>query len=224
MQKRVVVCGLLCVGLWTLWAASSSAEEFKGNQVFFRGGGYFNLSGRSGEDFTDTNCLSGCNNGSTGYYLGAGMDFMMHKGALDFMGVKNVSLLGELSTFMARLNSSTVTPNSSFVDNKLTGSSLAHRQVEITTFSMTIGPKLKFLEGERFRPWILPAGLTYLVISPASTNSNYFDWGIQWGAGAEYNVYGPFNLGVEGRYTLTANMTHTQNSFGQAGVYLGIMF
>ncbi len=47
---------------------------------------------------------------------------------------------------------------------------------------------------------------------------------MQFGAGLEYAIWGPFNLGVDGRYHLTANMTNTVNNFGTIGAYLGIGF
>lgn len=167
--------------------------------------------------FTDTNCAAGCNNGTSGYYVGAGLDLEAHK---DFLGVKGMTLHGEIATMFARLNSSTVLPAAA----ALLQQNGVRSQQELTLFNLTISPKLKFRHGEKFRPWIIPIGLSYTVISPPSNNTNYLDFGAVFGAGAEYNFYGPFNLGVEARWNLMANQTGSQNSFGQAGMYLGILF
>ncbi|MDP2381961.1 MAG: hypothetical protein Q8N00_04085 [Nitrospirota bacterium] len=35
----------------------------------------------------------------------------------------------------------------------------------MTMLTMNIAPKLKFMEGNKFRPWIIPVGLDFHVIS-----------------------------------------------------------
>ena len=48
--------------------------------------------------------------------------------------------------------------------------------------------------------------------------------GAQFGAGAEYQVWREFKVGVEGRFHLAANQTQTVNSFWNAGPYVSIGF
>ena len=90
--------------------------------------------------------------------------------------------------------------------------------------TVNVAPKLKFNEGDKLRPWIIPIGLDFHVISPPSNQTNYLDIGAQWGAGIEYNFWGPLNLGLDARYHLAANMTNTTSSFGTVGMYLGILY
>ena len=80
------------------------------------------------------------------------------------------------------------------------------------------------MEGSKFRPWVIPVGLDFHVISPPSNQSQYLDIGVQFGAGFEYNFWGPLNLGIDARYHLASNQTNTVNSYGTAGAYLGILY
>ena len=51
---------------------------------------------------------------------------------------------------------------------QLAGGALNPRGVTVNQFTLTAAPKIKFLEGAKFRPWIIPAGLAIHVISPPS--------------------------------------------------------
>jgi hypothetical protein len=90
--------------------------------------------------------------------------------------------------------------------------------------TIDIAPKLKFMEGSAFRPWLIPVGLDIHVISPPSNQTQYLDVGVQFGAGFEWQVWKAFKLGMDARYHLTANMTNTSNSYMQVGPYVGIAF
>jgi hypothetical protein len=90
--------------------------------------------------------------------------------------------------------------------------------------TIDVAPKIKFMEDSKFRPWIIPVGLDIHVISPPSNQTQYLDVGVQFGVGFEYQIYKAFKIGVDGRYHLTANMTNTNNSYGQVGPYVGISF
>ena len=207
-----------------------SAHE---NQVFFRGGGAFMGSNRANELFTDArNPLgSGFNDGGQGYYIGAGLDLLMHK---NFLGMEGMSLLGEVGLEFKRFTSKTVTNTGNLgvttacpigaPAGALCVTSTAPNQVQITMLTVDVAPKLKFMEKSKLHPWIIPIGLDFHVISPPSNQTNYLDIGVQFGAGLEYAIWGPFNLGVDGRYHLTANMTNTVNNFGTVGAYVGIGF
>ena len=210
LASTIMVC--------TLLPSLAMAHE---NQVFFRGGGAFMSSNRAGEPFTDTAAPAvgtRRNDGGQGYYIGAGLDLLMHK---NFLGFEGMSLLGEIGLEFKRLTSKDVTPITTALVPALGGSP---RQVQLTMLTVDVAPKLKFMEKSKFHPWVIPIGLDFHVISPPSGNSNYLDIGVQFGAGLEYAIWGPFNLGVDGRYHLTANMTNTVNNFGTIGAYLGIGF
>jgi len=211
-----IVVGLAVSGAWPV-----SAEEGTGNMVFFKGGYVMMNSNRGGEFFTDCSALattSTCrqNNDSTGWYVGAGLDLVLSKniwGAMD-----KTWALGEIGLQFNRISSHTVNGGVT----PLTGSSPAKTQ--LTSVTIDVAPKIKFMEGSKLRPWIIPVGLDIMVISPPSNQTQYLDVGVEFGVGAEYEVWKAFKIGLEGRYHLMANTTNTTNSYGQVGPYVGISF
>lgn len=217
----VVFAALTLAPAWA-WA--------EGNQVFFRGGYAGTTSDRGGELFTDANAVTGIRNGGdSGYYVGAGLDLLMHK---DFLGLRGMSLLGEIGVEFKRFSSTNAIGTGNLgVSGCGAGGALAlcvqnanPKTVQITMLTVDVAPKLKFMEGSAFRPWIIPIGLDFHVISPPSNQTNYLDIGVQFGAGAEYNFWGPLNLGIDGRFHLASNQTNTVNNFGTVGTYIGIGF
>lgn len=197
----------------TLLPAIAAADE---HQVFFRGGLAQAASDRRREVFTDVNGNTTLNAGGTGWYIGAGLEQAMHK---NFLGIKGMTLMGEVGLEFRRYASNTVTSSGPALTS---GTSRA--MVQITMLTVDVAPKLKFNEGGKLRPWVIPIGLDFHVISPPSNQANYLDIGAQWGAGVEYNFWGPLNLGLDARYHLAANMTNTDNSFGTVGAYVGILY
>jgi hypothetical protein len=45
--------------------------------------------------------------------------------------------------------------------------------VKVSQFTLTASPKVKFMGGSKFRPWIIPVGLAIHVISPPSDGVNF---------------------------------------------------
>ncbi len=86
------------------------------------------------------------------------------------------------------------------------------------------------MEGSNLRPWIIPAGMDFVVISPPSNASNYLDIGIVSGAGIDYMLIPGITLGAEARYHWATGQTsdgvgasNDPNAW-TAGVTLGIGF
>jgi hypothetical protein len=210
----------IAVGLAVCGVSPVSAEEGTGNMVFFRGGFVGFNSNRGGEFFTDCGLASGTcnqNNDSTGWYVGAGLDLVLSK---DLWGAMSKTwALGEIGLQFNRISSHTVTGGVTAA----TGSG-APAKTQLTSVTIDVAPKIKFMEGSKLRPWIIPVGLDIMVISPPSNQTQYLDVGVEFGAGAEYEVWKAFKIGLEGRYHLMANTTNTTNSYGQVGPYVGISF
>jgi opacity protein-like surface antigen len=200
----------------TLAPAWGWAEDTgKGNQVSFRGGFAGLTSGRGCEVFTDVYTCG--NNANSGYYIGAALDLLLSK---DLWGMMNgVSALGEIGVEFKRFDS-----NTTIVAASALTAVGPQNQVQVTMLTVDVAPKLKFMEGSAFRPWIIPIGLDFHVISPPSNQTNYLDIGIQFGAGVEYQVWKEFKVGLDGRFHLAANQTNTVNNFGTIGPYIGIGF
>jgi len=196
-----------------------SAEEGTGNMVFFKGG-FMNLNqDRAGQTFADTGGASGVNGGNAGWYAGAGLDLVMSKNAWGAMD--KTWVVGEIGLQFNRINSATVT-NAATALSGLNGP--ANQTVQLTMMTINVAPKIKFMEGSAFRPWVIPIGLDFHVISPPSNQTQYLDLGLQFGGGFEFQVWKAFVLGVDARYHLTARMTNTNNDYFQVGPYVGISF
>lgn len=195
--------------------ASQGGET--GNMVFFRGGGAFAASDRSGEVFSDV--LTGAATGDTGYYVGAGLDLVLSK---DLWGMMSgVWALGEISVELKSYEAKTAGKSAQAAAGVATPQT---DTVEITQLTVSVSPKIMFMEGSRLRPWIIPVGLDFHVISPPSDETTVLDFGAQIAIGAQYRVWKAMHIGVDGRYHIAAGNTDTDNSFGTVGGYVGIAF
>ena len=200
--------------------ASAEDTTSTGNRVFFRGG-YAKLSSdRSNELFTDGHNFNGSNNNTGGYYIGGGEDIMMTK---DLWGMaKNIALLGEIGVEFKRWNSNVVANSDTTGVTGVSTGGLSKEQMTMLTVS--VSPKVKFMQGTDFQPWVIPVGLDFIVISPTSSQTNYLDIGVQFGGGAEYRIWKELWLGADTRYHLASNQTNTVNNFWTIGPYIAIGF
>lgn len=213
------------VGTW--------AEE-SGNMVVFKGGFMRLNSDRGNEIFTDTQSgttgpvLGGnrpLNDGQVGWYAGAWLDLGLSKDAWGLM--QGITGIGEIGLQFNRIASKTVTsavPTTTALAGTPLGGGTTPANTQLTMVTINVSPKLKFMEGSAFRPWIIPIGLDIHVISPPSNQTQYLDVGVQFGAGFEYALWKAFKVGMDTRYHLAANMTNTSNSYFQVGPYVGITF
>lgn len=213
-----IAAGVVVCGAWPAWAEEAGPT---GNMVFFKGGFVGFNSNRGGEFFADCSPLAatstcGQNNSSTGWYVGAGLDLVLSKDAWGMMS--KTWVVGEIGLQFNRISSATVSGGVT----PLTGSGPAKTQ--LTSVTIDVAPKIKFMEDSKLRPWIIPVGLDIMVISPPSNQTQYLDVGVQFGVGVEYEIWKAFKIGLDGRYHLMANMTNTNNSYGQVGPYVGIAF
>lgn len=97
--------------------------------------------------------------------------------------------------------------------------------VTVTQFTLTASPKIKFMKGSSLRPWIIPAGFAYHVISPPSDGVTVNAAGIMFAAGADYKIWKDFYVGLDARYHLVNDALDGVNIDGlTAGGYLGIGF
>lgn len=206
-------------------SVSPGAEQETGNMVFFRGGWAGLTNDRSNEVFTDVFEFSDSNDGSTGYYVGAGLDMVLSKNLWGML--PGTWALGEIGVEFKRFKSKKVTqavPTTAASAGVSTATVETNKKVQITMLTVSISPKVMFMEKSRFRPWIIPFGLDFHVISPPSNDTTVLDVGVQFAVGAQYRIWKAFHLGVDGRFHLAAGQTDTTNNFGTAGAYVGIAF
>lgn len=204
----------LAVTLCTGGGAFADDTTTTGSRVFFRGGAGGLTSDRAGELITDVH--TGRNDGSRGYYIGGGADLMLTK---DLWGMfPGVALVGEIGLEFKRWASSSVLNGEALVG------STTPAKVQMTMFTVSVAPKVKFRQGTDFQPWIVPAGLDFHVISPTSSQINYLDIGVQFGGGAEFRVWKELWLGLDSRFHVASNQTNTVNNYWTAGIYGAIGF
>lgn len=194
--------------------------------VFFRGGWAGLTNDRSDEVFTDVFEFSGSNNGNSGYYVGAGLDLVLTRNIWDLL--PGTWVLGEIGVEFKRFDSKKVTqavPSTCGAAIPSSGCTVeTNKKVQITMLTVNVAPKIMFMEGSRIRPWIIPVGLDFHVISPPSNDTTVLDIGVQFAVGAQVRVWKALHLGVDGRFHLATGQTDTTNNFGTAGAYFGIAF
>lgn len=223
--RVVLLATIIAGGLLLTMVPPALSEE--GNMVFFRGGAVFATSDRANETFTDVFGLTGSQtNSDTGYYVGAGMDQVLSK---DLWGMMSGTwALGEIGVEFKRFNSSSnvaqAVPSTCAFAGVSGCPANTNTKVQITMLTVDVAPKIKFMEGSRFRPWIIPVGLDFHVISPPSNDTTVLDIGVQFAVGAEYRVWKAIHLGVDGRFHLATGQTDNVNNFGTVGGYVGIAY
>lgn len=221
------------------WMASVKSEPTKGkhgedNIIFFRGG-----FARNDEKRNDIltggqiagNAMGGGPTNNDGYYVGAGFDFGLTDDIWGLM--KNTDVMAELMFDYKNFGEKNLNnvlggaPLPTLVNNVAAGAQGTSNinRVTATQFTLAASPKIKFMKGSAFRPWVIPFGLTVNVISPPSNGVTVLNPGVQFGTGAEYAIWKAIKVGADVRYNLTGRSVDGVNTNGlTAGGYLGIGF
>jgi hypothetical protein len=210
-----IVLALGVCGAWPAWAETH--EIGTGNMVSFRGGFMRLNQDRGSQIFTDTLGAAGTNDSNNGWFAGAALDMVLSKDV--WGGMDKTWVMGEIGLQFNRIASQSVL-NAAPALLGVTDI----QKVQLTMMTINVSPKIKFMEGSAFRPWVIPIGLDFHVISPPSNRTQYLDMGVQFGAGFEYQVWKAIIVGVDARYHVTSRMTNTNNDYFQVGPYLGIAF
>jgi opacity protein-like surface antigen len=225
------------------------------NMIFFRGGYARNDSKRNdlltGNQFAG-NALGGGKSNDTGWYIGAGFDFGLTDDVWGLLPNTEVDaeLMFEWKDFGAKgfkngptsaalkaqpggaTNNNPACTLINLAANGGTGGAVTGAagtgscdSVHVSQLSLTAAPKLKFMKGSKFRPWLIPIGLGLHVISPPSNGVTVLNPGMMFGAGAEYAIWKEIKVGADVRYHLTGRSVDGVNTDGlTAGGYLGIGF
>ncbi|KAF3982123.1 MAG: porin family protein, partial [Methylococcales symbiont of Hymedesmia sp. n. MRB-2018] len=75
--------------------------------------------------------------------------------------------------------------------------------VTVNMLRVSAAPKITFMHGSKLRPWIIPLGIDFNIISPPSDAVTVLNSGMQFGTGATYEVFDGIFAGVDGRYHWT---------------------
>ncbi len=199
-------------------------ENHKHHMLFFRGGFAHSMQNRNGVTLQSNVAPVGAQDQANkdAWYIGAGLDFSLTNDLWGIMPKTDVmaELMFEYKRFgVAQGNALANAPT------QLAGGALNPRAVTVSQFTLTAAPKIKFLDGYKLRPWIIPAGLALHVISPPSESITVLTPGVMFAAGADYNIWKDFYVGVDARYHVTGGKHDGVNVDGlTAGGYIGIGF
>ncbi len=81
------------------------------------------------------------------------------------------------------------------------------------------------MNGSKFRPWIIPFGIDFNIISPPSDAVTVLNTGMQFGVGADYEIWNGIVGGVDGRYHWTPDDVDGVDTDGfTLGGYVGFQF
>ncbi|MCH9638506.1 MAG: porin family protein [Betaproteobacteria bacterium] len=205
-------------------------QDRKSRMLFFRGGFAHAAQGRNGVTLQSNVAPLGAQEqgDKDAWYVGAGIDWRLTRDVWGVMSRTDVfaELMFEYKRFGGQQGN--VLANSpTQLAGPVIGATVADnpRNVTVSQFTLTAAPKIKFLEGSKLRPWIIPAGLAIHVISPPSESITVLTPGVMFAAGADYNIWKDFYVGLDARYHVTGGKHDGVNVDGlTAGGYLGIGF
>jgi len=214
--------------------AVRSAASDNGNMVFFRGGYARNDSNRYGDILTDTagglGAVTQQNGSNDAWYFGAGFDFNLSQDAFGFHDSTEIlaELMFEYKEFdrQNQVANPLLTTVQSAISQPAAGIVAGAGSVTVSQFSLTASPKIKFMKGSKFRPWIVPVGFALHVISPPSDGVTVLEPSMHFALGADYNVWKSIYVGADFRYNLTIGENLDGTSVGglTTGGYVGIGF
>ena len=196
--------------------ALCSTSAFADGQVFYRYGFSSLTNDRGGQTFTDVLGTNGKNDGKSGKGIGAGLDLKMFNCPM----FPTNSVVGEIFVDYNRFSHAKVVNAISHV----AGLGSTPTEVSVSELAVVVAPKYRFDGMGNFRPWIIPAGLAFMVNSPPSNTTNYLDVGYHVGAGADYIIVKELSVGVDYRYTIGSCDPQLKVKYSSLGLNLGVNF
>ena len=191
----------------------------KDNLLFFRGGWAKNSHARGtnnarSELLASQQFTSHPNDDGDGWYVGAGFE---HNLTRDVWGMLDgVSVNGEVMFEYKHFGNSYNTLTAVAV-NALGANTTSKNQ--LTQFTLTAAPKIRYNGLGDLSPWIIPFGLGIHVISPPSNGVTVLNPGLMVGAGADYKIWKDLYAGIDVRYHFTGDdLKAKPSALGNKGV------
>lgn len=197
--------------------------------------------------------VSGAQADKNAWYFGAGLDFSIDDNLFGLAA--NTEVLGEVmfqyKEFGNRIQGNALTNTNNIVTAGVAGglagvnpgiagaatapgtggvgallnANGAARNVTVSQFTLSASPKIKFMKGSSFRPWIIPVGFAMNVISPPSESITVLEPSLMFGAGADYKLWKNIYLGADARYQYAIGKLDQVKTDGfTVGGYLGLGF
>lgn len=183
--------------------AAPEASHSKDNLVAVRGG-WASLDQDRGGSLTQKGSLLSNNSNNDGFYFGGAFDFNVNNDLFGLMDGTSFAI--ELGIEYAQYG----TGQNTLTNGTLTALQTANNQT-ITLdagngtatdarLRINASPKIKFMHGSKLRPWIIPVGLDINILGVPSNAVSVLNAGMNFGAGAEYDLYRGIVLGTDVRY------------------------
>jgi len=140
------------------------------------------------------------------FYYGGAIDFNMNNDLFGLMdGVSFGIELGIEYSELGEREESGLTRAITTLDNGTGAAAAGNLQQDVTVNMLRVSaaPKIRFMEGSKLRPWLIPLGLDLNIISPPSDAVTVLNSGMQFGAGVDYEILPGIYAGVDGRYHWT---------------------
>jgi len=203
--------------------------ETKDNLAFFRGGYAHNNRKRggtldpSGDGLNNNGAIVGPITDQDAWYFGAGFDFSINDDLFGLMD--NTELAAELLIDYRELGTRKAN-GLSYQEAAAVELPTANTQTAtVNQLSLSASPKIKFMKGSKFRPWVIPVGFELSIISPPSDAITVLNPGMQFGAGADYNLWKDIHIGADARYHQALGKVDGVDTNGvTAGGYIGFGF
>ncbi len=200
---------------WMNTVKSEPKSNSKENLVFFRGGyGYADIH-RGGTVPGASGALTAARANQDAWYFGAGFDFKL---ADDVFGlVRGADVFAELMFDYKEFGKNLYNSPYSTTNSK--------GFATVNQLTLAASPKIKFMKGSAFRPWLIPVGFELSVISPPSDAITVLNPGMQFGLGADYKVWQNLYVGADARYHYAPDNIDGVNTNGATvGGFVGIGF
>ncbi len=219
-------------------------EKTKDNMMFFRGGyGHSNATRGGTLDPTTVpgvgSSINGVANGrmadKDAWYMGAGFDFSLNNNLFGLMD--DTEVLAELmfdykqyaqgsANGISNATNNLGVANAANVGLAVVAPLTVNNQAAtVSQFTLAASPKIKFLKGSSFRPWLIPVGFEVNVISPPSNAITVLSPGMQFGLGADYKIWKDLYVGADARYHQSLGSIDGVRVNGvTAGGYIGLGF
>ncbi|HUL13472.1 MAG TPA: hypothetical protein VLU73_15070 [Methylococcaceae bacterium] len=207
-------------------AESEEHEKEHHSLLFFRGGYAAMEHARNNELLINNSTLNALGATTTvggkdgdGWYVGAGFD---HRLTDDLWGLSDIAAVdGEVMfqymNFGTSYNALVEAGTGTILTGNATTPGVTIKN-QITQFTLTASPKIKFNNLGDFRPWIIPFGLAINVISPPSSGVTVLNPGLMLGAGAEYKIWRDLYAGLDFRYQWTGDDLNYKTKVGNTTV------
>ncbi|MFW5443386.1 MAG: hypothetical protein ACKE51_03630 [Methylococcaceae bacterium] len=186
---------------WMSSVKNAPVHEAAKDQMFSVRGGWMHMDNSRGA----TDSVAGTGIGTDlltsdvdedAFYYGGAIDFNMNN---DLFGLMDgVSFGIELGIEYSELSERET--NGLGV---VLGVSNLQQTVTVNMLRVSAAPKIRFMHGSKLRPWIIPVGLDFNIISPPSDAVTVLNTGMQFGAGVDYELFPNIVTGVDARYHYT---------------------